>query len=104
MAALEVQLPEQGHLANGWEQCCPIRHLLRSDGRLLRWPSVKLTGVPSKRSVNLNEQVLQVATREWAQVCPVPKGPPISWLKAEAGLLPRATLGLYTPLSLVKTR
>lgn len=84
MGEVEVQIPEGGVLAHGWEQSADLRHLLRQDERLLRWPSVKLTGVPSKRALNLNEQVILRTIREWGQVCPVPKPPPVPWLKQEA--------------------
>ena len=81
---VQVEIPEQGLLASGWEQAVTVRQLLRQDGCLLRWPTVKLTGVPSKRALNLNEQVILIVIREWAQVCPVAKPPPVQWLKQEA--------------------
>ena len=79
-----VRLPEKGTLARRWEQREMIRECVRSNKKLLLWPTQLTTGVASQAALKLNRMVIADLISEWGAVCKEPRAPPVQWLREEA--------------------
>ena len=82
-----VKLPEKGVLAKRWEQRALIRESVRSNKKLLLWPSQLTTGVASQAALKINRMAIADLISEWGAVCTEPRAPPVQWLREEAQLL-----------------
>lgn len=82
---VEVHLPVPRKLAQKWEGNALIRGSLREGKRLLQWPQPQQTCVATVAAVKLNRQVVVELMELWAGCCPIPKSPPVDWIRNEAG-------------------
>ncbi|CAE7715359.1 unnamed protein product [Symbiodinium sp. CCMP2592] len=56
---------------------------MRRNGKLLIWDSPRATGVANKSSLRANRFAIHAVLELWVVASPVPKSPPIGWLRAE---------------------
>lgn len=81
-----VVMDNCGELCKSWEAESDIRHFLRAEQQLIRWPKAEDVGVPSLKSLGLNYKVL-ICVAKWhaASSSGKPaKAPPVRLLKKEA--------------------
>ena len=53
-------------LAGLWEDSFLVRHALHETGKVLRWPTVELTGIATLSGLSLNKQAVQDTLTIWA--------------------------------------
>ena len=71
-------------LADLWEQDRDVRHFLRGEDALIRWPKASAVGIVNLATLGLNHKVLSLVA-EWHCPRAVKLGPPsVKHLKAEA--------------------
>ena len=76
--------PEMHKLAKTWDGCEIVRDRMRTQGRLLDWPSAATTGVATKATLKLNRFIIRYTMMVWVEVSDGPKSPPIAWIRQEA--------------------
>ena len=81
----EVELPQEGALAEELERSEFCRTAARANHRLLTWPSPNLIGSANLKTLGPNEQAICVVLQMWTGLCNVPRPPPVQWLRKEAG-------------------